>query len=241
MPTEICSFSRFRQQVAAAGQHDASVAVWRGYALVANPLIGLMLAFSSVTAFAQSGDPSTSIDQQQTAAAPARQLRMTSEPHAFRFGFHVDTEAVSDVRGGQRRGNAYDTLIHMALAMDTDPLGMWEGGRLMVSGVKIDSDQPSTAYIGDIQGVSNIAAHSGSRLFQAWYRQTFSNGVKGRIGLIDLSNYFDVTEFAGNLLNASFGITPTITSNVPTSTFPEPGLGAIASVAKAGWDFRGHL
>jgi porin len=47
-----------------------------------------------------------------------------------------------------------------------------------------------------------------------------------------------VTEDGANLLNSSFGIIPTISGNVSTPVYPEPGWGAKLEMARGRWTTR---
>lgn len=164
-------------------------------------------------------------------AAQPPTIPMRSEP--ARFGWHLDTEAMSTVDGGLRRGTAADTVLQVAGRLDTGALGLWSGGRVYLAAVHIVSGEPSSRYIGDLQGASNLAAHSTSRVYQFWYRQRLGATASVRVGLIDLNQYLAVTDNAGLLINSSFGILPTISGNVPSSIYPEPGVGAVVELGSA--------
>ncbi|MEJ2645985.1 MAG: carbohydrate porin [Gammaproteobacteria bacterium] len=166
---------------------------------------------------------------------PARILLFPTLRQALQTGVHLDTESVSNVAGGLRRATAFDTLLHAGINLDSGALGLWQGGKLRLSAVRINSGQPDTYNIGDLQVTSNIAAPNATRVYQFWYRQRLSRRVAVRAGLIDMNQYFAVTPHAGTFLNASFGILPTISVNVPSSIYPTPGAGIIVSGRVAGW------
>lgn len=156
--------------------------------------------------------------------------------NALSLGFHVDSEAVSNVLGGLRTGTRLDTLAKLGVTLDTAPMGWWSGGRLYISAMGIDSGQPSRNDIGDAQSVSNIEAPNAGRLYTFWYRQRFA-ATDVRFGLIDMNTLFDVTDAASDLLNASFGLDPTLSANLPVSTFPKPGYGVVVTHTRhpLGW------
>lgn len=170
---------------------------------------------------------------------PARFLSFPQFRQALQLGLHLDTEAVSNVSGGLRRATDYDTLLHVGFNLDSAPLGLWQGGKLRLSAIRVVSGQPDIRSIGDLQVTSNIAAPSASRIYQFWYRQRLGSGMGLRAGLIDMNQYFAVTPHAGAFLNASFGIVPTVASNVAASIYPEPGAGVIFTAQGDGW--RGEL
>jgi len=171
--------------------------------------------------------------------APAHRPLLSEMPSAFQWSLHVDSESVSNVDGGLRRGTAYDTVVHAAMAMDTQPLGWWAGGRLAASAVDISSGQPSQRYVGALQAVSNLEAEPATRLYQLWYRQQFDwSDLQLKGGLIDMNQDFVVADSAATLLNASFGLMPTLSASFPASIYPEPGFGFEAAAARGQWQYQ---
>lgn len=177
-----------------------------------------------------SADPATSGEE----ARSGRQLPV--EEYTPFYGVVTYTlDGVSNLSGGQRTGTGYVSLLHLGGGVNGAAIGLPTGSRLEISALRIDSQDPSVKYIGDTQVASNIDAPSATRINQLWYRQDFANTpLRVWLGLIDLNHYLDVTESAGTLLNSSFGITPVISGNVPTSTYPKPGYGAMMR-----WETRG--
>lgn len=137
-------------------------------------------------------------------------------------------DGVGDLSGGQRTGSGYVSLLQVGAGVNGAAIGLPVGSRMEVSALRLDSQDPSAKYIGDIQVASNIDAPSASRLNQLWYRQDLpGTPLRVWLGLIDVNQFMDVTESAATLLNSSFGITPAISANVPTSTYPKPGYGTM--------------
>ena len=149
---------------------------------------------------------------------------------------HLDSELFSNYSGGIRRGSEANMVGQLGLDYDTRKAGLWEGGQLTFSVMGIYSGGIQPDYSGDIQTASNIWAPSALRIYDAAYRQKLTDGLNARIGIMDINYYFDVTGNALQLVNSSFGITPTMTVNVPgTATFPYSGLGAVVGVHDAHW------
>lgn len=136
-----------------------------------------------------------------------------------------NNEAVYTPDGALRAGTTYDSMLLAALDAGTGDAGAHSSVHLSFLAVR--SGLPSGRYIGDFQTASNIEAPDATRLYSAWYRQTWSHANSLQIGLIDLNTLFDVTDAAGLLLNASFGLDPTLSGNLPVSTYPEPGYGLV--------------
>jgi porin len=158
---------------------------------------------------------------------PARQLVTPQAERAVSVGGHLDSEAVNDTAGGLRRGTTYDTVLHLGVSFDTAALGLWRGGRLHVSAVHISSGQADGHLIGDVQGSSNLAAPDANRIYQFWYRQRWGDSWNARVGWIDLNQYLLVADNAQLLINASFGLMPSMSLNLPASTYPKPGFGIL--------------
>jgi porin len=157
-----------------------------------------------------------------------RGVDLSTLEKAVELQFEADGELLAVLVGGLRRGSTFDAAAQAAVSMDTAPLGLWQGGRLLGSGIAIRGGDPDRRLVGDLQVTSNIAATSASRVYELWYRQRLSHlPVAVRAGLIDLNQYFAVTDSAAALFNSSFGIMPAISGNAPTSIFPKPGFGAM--------------
>ncbi|AOU97204.1 hypothetical protein BI364_03585 [Acidihalobacter yilgarnensis] len=152
-----------------------------------------------------------------------------------------DNETVSTFGGGLRAGTTYDGMLLAALDARTDSLGAGSVGILHFSFLAVRSGQPSARYIGDFQSASNIEAPNATRLYSAWFRQTWAHVNTVQIGLIDLNTLFDVTDAAGLLLNASFGLDPTLSGNLPVSTYPEPGYGLVLGRQEGAFNLRAGL
>ena len=181
----------------------------------------------------------TAVDPIDDVPEAALRPLLSDEPSPFQWSVHLDSEAVSNRDGGVQRGTASDTVVHAAMAVDTQPLGLWAGGRLAASAVSINSGQPSQRYVGDLQGVSNLEAETATRLFQLWYRQEFDRaGLRVKGGLIDMNQDFVATDSAATLLNASFGLMPTLSANIPASSYPEPGFGLEAAATWQHWLYQ---
>ncbi|MGH8282746.1 MAG: carbohydrate porin, partial [Gammaproteobacteria bacterium] len=172
-------------------------------------------------------------------------------PHHFvapgtSFSLNVTSESVSDLSGGLSQGTVYDTLVDASFGLGTQNLGLWDGGWFWLDLQHITSGDPSGTLVGDFQGVSNIAAPSGNRVYEFWFRQYLGHtDLKLRAGYIDLNNYFAQVPYADQISNASLGIIPTISGNAPTSTYAKPGAGMILSDGWGDWVtefglFQGH-
>lgn len=149
-----------------------------------------------------------------------------AEP-AYHASLLWNNEAVDTPDGMLRNGATYNSMLLGALDARIGNVDASANGRLHVSFLAVRSGLPSANYIGDFQTASNIEAADATRIYSAWYRQTWAHANSLQAGLIDLNTIFDVTDAAGLLLNASFGLDPTLSGNLPVSTYPEPGYGIV--------------
>lgn len=185
------------------------------------------LLVAAGTSCAAAEDAATATEAAEPPPHRATQLPPAPEATPFSVYGHVVSEGVFGLEGGNRRDSVADNLLHVAMALNSGPLGLWSGGQLYGSLLQLQSGAPNEGFIGALQLPSDIAGAPATRVNQFWYRQDLPwRGLLLRAGLIDLNRKFDASNNAALLINASFGISPTFTANVPTSTYPKPGWGA---------------
>jgi porin len=144
---------------------------------------------------------------------------VTAADPAIKPALVYDGAAFDDLAGGLRRGSTVLGTLRLQLTFER------HGLTVFVEGLNIHGGQPSE-FAGDAQGVSNLAAPSGSRIEEAWIQQTlFDDRVSVLLGRYDLSTEFYRSQSAGLFLNSSFGIGPEFSQNGP-SIYPKPSVGA---------------
>jgi carbohydrate-selective porin OprB len=84
-----------------------------------------------------------------------------------------------------------------------------------------------SAWLDDVQGVSNIDAHRFSGLGELWLEQRLA-AVRLKVGRVDANAEFVVSEHAGGFLNAAMGLTPTVFM-APTYPSPAPSVNAFVT------------
>ena len=115
-------------------------------------------------------------------------------------------DVFSDLSGGIERQTVYLDNIDLKLNLNTEKLFNWSGGTIFIYGLGNQGKNPSK-YIGDVQTVDNIAAHSTWKLYEAWIQQSFlKNRLSLLAGLYNLNSEFQVIESAKLFLNSSHGI-----------------------------------
>ena len=129
--------------------------------------------------------------------------------------------------GGFNPGGSCEYAIDGHLILNGDGPLHWRGSSIVLDVEAVGGGHPSLSHIGDAQGVSNIEASWAIRPYEFYFSQSLSaTGTQLRLGLIEISDQFMYVAGTSELINSSFGLVPTVSLNVPTSTYPKPGLGA---------------
>jgi len=136
-------------------------------------------------------------------------------------------DVLSDVSGGIHRNTTLTGDLDLLLTVDIKKVIPNWRGTVFLYGLGTYGDNPSK-NVGDIQGVSNIAAPNTWKLFEAWYQHNFFERFSLLAGLYDVTSEFDVMVSASTLfVNSSFGTGADFGNsgkNGP-STFPATSLG----------------
>jgi porin len=140
--------------------------------------------------------------------------------------FIYDGDAAADLAGGAKRGAAYDSDLHVQLALDGTRLADLTGVTGWLDALWIYGSQPNL-FAGAAQGVSNISAPPALRLYEAWLQyNTPHNRYSVLAGRYDLNTEFYHLRSATLFLNSSFGVGPELgqsgiagPSNFPNTSF----------------------
>lgn len=150
--------------------------------------------------------------------------------HGLSFELVATADIFSNVSGGMRQGTTVPFNFDMLALWDSAKAGAWEGGKLFVYFLGNTGGAPSTRG-GELQVASNIEAEESLKLYELWYEQSFSNQTISILtGLHDYNSEFNVLEYAGTLLNSTFGIETDI-SQVTPSIFSTTSLTARLRIA----------
>jgi porin len=135
----------------------------------------------------------------------------------------LTTDFLANTRGGIERGTATLFNYDLSATIDTKKAGAWSDGTFFIYFLG-NFGESIGDLTGDSQGVSNIQAPRSFKLYEAWYNHDFSDGAFSvLVGLHDYNSEFDALEYAGSLINSSFGISPDI-AQVGPSIFPTTAL-----------------
>ncbi len=139
--------------------------------------------------------------------------------------------------GGLATGNATSGLLELG--------GLWTSDRLLpgamvttsISLIHAHGGEISGKRVGDLQGLNNIEAPSGLRMYELWSEISFgrTKSVSSRVGLLDLNAEFDAPVTSAFFIGPPFGIGTDLaqTGENGPAVFPVTSLG-VRFTGKAG-------
>jgi porin len=137
------------------------------------------------------------------------------------------TDEIFAVASGGLRGQAsYEGQWHFAVNADLEKLIGWTGGKTHITVLQIhDSGRNAIENAGSISDPSNIDAWSTTRLYTAWFEQSFAGLFSVRLGQIVADGTFFTSDTAGGLIDGTFGWGTILAANL-LSGGPAYPLGA---------------
>ena len=178
-----------------------------------------------------------SLPESRLEAPPVSVERLFGEevpfPDPESSGVEVYAIAINDfysnVTGGKNRGGGVMGNAFLSVSIDTDKLGLWNSGKLIVEGIGIYGRRPSEV-VGDYQYSSSIDGPDAIELYELFYEQALFNGRLSLLaGIHDYSLEFAVTEYGWDFINSSFW-TPATMTQFFFSFYPTTGLGSRAKL-----------
>lgn len=150
-----------------------------------------------------------------------------AEEHGIEMHSILSIDSVSNVQGGLREDETILGNYDFTVSLDTEKAGLWDNGTFFTYVLgNFNTDGVPTEFVGDLQASDNIEAAESIKLYEAWYEHSFSDDAFGILfGLHDYNSEFDALEYAGGLINSSFGISPDI-SQVGPSIFSTTSVAA---------------
>jgi len=130
-----------------------------------------------------------------------------AEQSGIALDMHYIGEGVSNVRGGLKQDSTYLGTGDLAVTIDTEQAGWWQGGTWFIETLVNHGTDPSS-FIGDVQTASNIADGNRTRLQQFWYQHDINDNISILLGLHDLNSEFYVSEYGSLFLNKLFATVP---------------------------------
>ena len=149
----------------------------------------------------------------------------------------------SNTQGGLETGTAYSHVLSLGADWSSDSL--FDAARLSGSAsvMYIGGDGISSEYVGDLQGINNIEADAGWRLYEMWTELAFGSRSQTtlRAGVLDMNAEFDTPETTGLFVASPHGIGTDLSQSgsAGPSVWPTTGLGIrAAGAAENGFAWR---
>ena len=141
------------------------------------------------------------------AIAPATQAQEAEAGPSFSLSAAYTGDLRRNTTGGLEVGTAYSDAVDLGLVWVAD--GLFSSARMTtsLSVMYLGGDDISGQYIGDLQGVNNIEASNGWRLYESWVEFGFGESSNTlRAGVLDLNAEFDTPVTQGIFTASPFGI-----------------------------------
>ncbi|WP_375456674.1 carbohydrate porin [uncultured Methylobacterium sp.] len=138
------------------------------------------------------------------------------------------SEVFSNLRGGMRRGTAYEGRLDVQVDADLGTLMGLEGLGFHTNAYQIHGTDISRYYVGNLATVSGIEALPATRLHELWFQQALDPALSLRAGRLAADSEFLVSPSATVFVNQTFGWPVIATANLPSggpaSPLATPGV-----------------
>lgn len=184
-----------------------------------------------------SASASSDTETRETLEPPASIKRLFGEtipyPDPESSGVTVYTllmhDAFVNTTGGNDRGGGLLGNFYLSLDLNTEKLGMWDGGNVHLEGVGIYGRSPAKV-VGDYQYTSSIDAPDTIDPYQLYYEHTFfDDRLSWLVGVHDYSLDFGVVDYGWDFIHSAFW-TPSTMTQLWWSFYPTTGLGSRAKL-----------
>lgn len=130
-------------------------------------------------------------------------LRSALWNYGVTIGLQAIDEVWGNVSGGIKRGASYDGVTLISIGLDTQRAFGWSGGPFNISVWNIRGRSISADNLLNLQTVSGILATPTTRIWEAWFQQSFLDGMK--LGQQSLDQEFMNSQGSGLFLNTMMG------------------------------------
>jgi len=146
----------------------------------------------------------------------------------------ITLDQVSNVHGGIQTGTTLLALFDMS-ATYKPPTGFLKNTSFHLHLLKTAGSGASENFIGDVQVASNIEGRYTIFVYELLISQKIGHTTISA-GMHDLNSEFMMSEYAGDFINSSFGIMPSVSLNVPVSIFPATTFGGLINYSREKYD-----
>jgi porin len=144
--------------------------------------------------------------------------RTALERRGIDIGIEYIGETLSILSGGLRQGTAFEGRLATSVDTDLEKFMGWKGARTHIKVFQIHNanGQNAADYVGSLADPSNIDALRTTRLFTAWFAQSFGDVASIAAGLLAADDYYLSGRTAGGLINGTFGWATIASANLPS-------------------------
>jgi porin len=141
------------------------------------------------------------------------------------IGASLVLDGFKNFRGGLRTSTLVGaSTFDLSLALDTEKLLHWKGGKFCVDLEDHAGRNPSQVLVGDLQVFDKLNSAPYLQIFELWYQQQlFDNKLRLKIGKVDANTEFSVIDNGLAFLNSSTQVSPTVFV-FPTTPDPMPSV-----------------
>jgi porin len=152
-------------------------------------------------------------------------LRQQLKEAGVTIGFDTALEGFKNFRGGLDTHDAVGAAtLDLNMALDTEKLFNWRGGRFYVDMEYHAGQDPSEVLVGDLQVFDKLNAPAYLQFFEMWYEQKLlGDKLRLKVGKVDANTEFSVIDNGLSFLNSSSQVSPTLFV-LPTTPDPMPGI-----------------
>lgn len=121
--------------------------------------------------------------------------------HGFAFEFFYIGTMPTNFHGGIDEGTEYQHALILALDVDFEKAGLWEGGRLYTSAVWLESTESfAAAHVGDLNKSNLVDFEEGFRLWEAYFQQNlFDDTLIFKAGIMSVDRDFILPDLYNSL------------------------------------------
>ncbi len=158
----------------------------------------------------------------------------STQPKDLTLTASITLDQVSNLHGGIQTGTTLLALFDMS-ATYKPPTGFLKNTSFHLHLLKTAGGGASENFIGDVQVASNIEGRYTLFVYELLISQKIGYTTISA-GMHDLNSEFMMSEYAGDFINSSFGILPSVSLNVPVSIFPATTFGGLINYSREKYD-----
>lgn len=168
-------------------------------------------------AAASDGIPEQSIAKNFADNLDASGHRKALAGRGITYGVNYIGEYQANVDGGIKRGSTFVGRLEAVFDADLDKLYGLKGLTFHTNAYQIHGTGLTGTHVGSLMPVSFIEGRETTRLFELWLEQKFANDVFSvRFGQLAADTEFNVSIFAAQFINGSFGWHALLASALPS-------------------------